>query len=145
MCDFFRLRVGCSLPGSSVHGISQARTLEWAAISFSRGSSRPRDWTPISCICRRIPYHPAIREAPPTSSALCYNPMSWSTHNAPQREVWWRLKRDLKRRLKPWWPFLAISVWLSDALCITPIIISVLLCTWQRWPWWNRFSGDILS
>ena len=32
----------CSLPGSSVHGVLQARTLEWAAISFSRGSSRPR-------------------------------------------------------------------------------------------------------
>ena len=33
----------CSLPGSSVHGIFQARILEWVAISFSRGSSRPRD------------------------------------------------------------------------------------------------------
>ena len=39
----------CSLPGSSVRGISQARTLEWVAISFSRGSSRPRDWTCGSC------------------------------------------------------------------------------------------------
>ena len=35
--------VDCSLPGSSVHGILQARLLEWVAISFSRGSSRPRD------------------------------------------------------------------------------------------------------
>ena len=35
----------CSPPGSSVHGILQARILEWVAISFSRGSSRPRDWT----------------------------------------------------------------------------------------------------
>ena len=33
----------CSLPGSSVHGISQARILEWVAISFSRGSFRLRD------------------------------------------------------------------------------------------------------
>ena len=33
----------CSLPGSSVHGIFQARVLEWVAISFSRGSSRPGD------------------------------------------------------------------------------------------------------
>ena len=32
-----------SLPGSSVHGTLQARLLEWAAISFSRGSSRPRN------------------------------------------------------------------------------------------------------
>ena len=40
----------CSLPGSSVHGISQARILEWVAISFSRGSFRPRDRTQVSCI-----------------------------------------------------------------------------------------------
>ena len=33
----------CSPPGSSVHGVSQARVLEWVAISFSRGSSQPRD------------------------------------------------------------------------------------------------------
>ena len=39
-----------SLPGSSVHGILQARILEWVAISFSRGSSRPRDQTWASCI-----------------------------------------------------------------------------------------------
>ena len=40
----------CSLPGSSVHGISQARILEWAAIRFSRVSSQPRDQTRVSCI-----------------------------------------------------------------------------------------------
>ena len=37
-----------SLPGSSVHGIFQARILEWVVISFSRGSSQPRDWTHVS-------------------------------------------------------------------------------------------------
>ena len=37
--------VDCSPPGSSVHGILQARILEWVAISFSKGSSWPRDWT----------------------------------------------------------------------------------------------------
>ena len=35
----------CSPPGSSVHGVSQARILEWAVISFSRGSFWPKDWT----------------------------------------------------------------------------------------------------
>ena len=39
----------CSLTGSSVHGIFQARILEWVAISFSRGSSRPWDQTHVSC------------------------------------------------------------------------------------------------
>ena len=38
----------CSLRGSSVHGVSQARILEWVAISFSRESSRPRDQTQVS-------------------------------------------------------------------------------------------------
>ena len=40
----------CSPSGSSVHGISQAGILKWVAIFFSRGSSRPRDQTHISCI-----------------------------------------------------------------------------------------------
>ena len=39
-----------NLPGSSVHGISQARILEWVAISYSRGSSWPRDLTWVSCV-----------------------------------------------------------------------------------------------
>ena len=39
-----------SPPGSSVHGILQARILEWVAMPFARGSSRPRDWTCISCV-----------------------------------------------------------------------------------------------
>ena len=42
-----------SLPGSSIHGIFQARILEWVAISFSRGSSRPRDQTEVSRIVDR--------------------------------------------------------------------------------------------
>ena len=46
-----------SLWGSSVHGVSQARILEWVAIPFSRGLSRPRDWTCISCTGRQVLYH----------------------------------------------------------------------------------------
>ena len=46
--------VDCSLPSSFVHGILQARILEWVAISFSRGSSRPRDRTQVSCIVGRF-------------------------------------------------------------------------------------------
>ena len=44
----------CSLPGSSIHGILQTRILEWVAISFSRGSSQPRDWTWVFCIAGRF-------------------------------------------------------------------------------------------
>ena len=50
----------CSPPDSSVHGILQARILEWVALPSSRGSSRPRDWISISyvsCIGRQVLYH----------------------------------------------------------------------------------------
>ena len=53
----------CSPPSSSVHGISQARILEWVAIIFSRGSSQSRDRTHISCIGRWVLYHWATMEA----------------------------------------------------------------------------------
>ena len=52
-----------SLPGLSIHGIFQARVLEWVAISFSRGSSQPRDWTQVSCIAGRRFNLWATREA----------------------------------------------------------------------------------
>ena len=53
----------CSLPGSSVRGIFQARVLEWVAISFFRGSSQPRNWTQVSCIAGRCLTVWATREA----------------------------------------------------------------------------------
>ena len=46
--------MNCSLPGSSVHGILQARIVECVAIPFSRGSSRHRDETQVSCIAGRV-------------------------------------------------------------------------------------------
>ena len=59
--------MGCSLPGSSVHGIFQARLLELFAISSSRGSSWPRDRAPVSyvsCIAGRVFTRWAIGKAP---------------------------------------------------------------------------------
>ena len=53
----------CSPLGSSVHGISQARILEWIAISLAKGSSWPRDWTHVSCTGRLVLYHWATKEA----------------------------------------------------------------------------------
>ena len=52
LCDPMK----CNLPGFSIQGIFQARVLEWVAISFSRGSSRPRGWTQVSCIVGRSFY-----------------------------------------------------------------------------------------
>ena len=65
LCD----PMDCSLPGSSVHGIFQAKILEWVSISFSREFSWPRDWTRVSCIVGRRFTVWATREAPtPTLS-----------------------------------------------------------------------------
>ena len=63
-CTTLCIYMDCSLPGSSVHGILQARILEWVAISFSRGSSQPRDRTHISYVGKHILYHWVIREGP---------------------------------------------------------------------------------
>ena len=88
LCD----PMDCSLPGSSVHGIFQARIMKWLAISFSRGSSRPRDRTPVSCAagdllqCTRILYRLSHQGSPskhwsPTllralaSSLVCVHPL----------------------------------------------------------------------
>ena len=74
----------CSKPGSSVHGISQSRILDWVAISFSRGFSRPGDQTQVSCFEGRFftiwatrLFHtpedlpnPGIKPKSPTSPAL---------------------------------------------------------------------------
>ena len=73
LCD----PLGCSPPGSSVHGILQARRLEWVAMPSSRGSSRHKDWIQVSCIAGRFFFTIwATREAPnilnitPTSSYI---------------------------------------------------------------------------
>ena len=62
-----------SPPGSSVHGVSQARILEWVAILFSRGSSQSRDWTQVSCIAGRFFTLWTTKEAlPPSHASLKY-------------------------------------------------------------------------
>ena len=79
LCD----PIDCSLPGSSVHGIFQAIVLECIAISFSRGSSRPRDQTYVSCIanslwhCRWIIYCWATREVSNSLAPLLYCCVTW--------------------------------------------------------------------
>ena len=60
LCD----PMDCNLPGSCVHGLLQIRILEWVAIPFFRGSSRPGDRTQVSCIAGRFFTIWATREAP---------------------------------------------------------------------------------
>ena len=107
LCPTLLTPMDCSLPGSSVHGIFQARILEWVAISFSRGSSWPTDWTQVSCIAGRFFTIWATREAPrsPRSdSLLCLSllePMaSRFSHSASNRAG----KYSFKWLFKLQWP-----------------------------------------
>ena len=87
----------CSLPGSSGHGIFQARILEWVAMSFSRGSSQPRNWTGVSCIAGRFFTNWVTREAPTHSSPL----LSAAPPRAlcPRTQHLWSLSLSLFRLL----------------------------------------------
>ena len=67
LCDL----MDCSPLGSSVHGILQARILKWVAIPFSRGSSRPRNWTQVSCIAGRFFTNWATRESESEVAQSC--------------------------------------------------------------------------
>ena len=84
LCDL----TDCSLPGSSVHGISQARILGWIAISFSRGFSRPRNQTQVSHIGKQSLYHCAIREAHlqdfPSNYCFSYCETEWDLVGFPR-------------------------------------------------------------
>ena len=71
ICD----AMNCSLSGSSVHGVFQARVLEWVAVPFSRGSSRPRDWTWVSCIAGKFFTIWAIRETDKCRCDRCAFPL----------------------------------------------------------------------
>ena len=63
LCPTLCELMDCSLSGSSVCGIFQARILGWVIIPFSRGSSWPRDWTGVCCIAGRFLTLRAMREA----------------------------------------------------------------------------------
>ena len=103
----------CSPPGSSDHGILPARILEWVAISFSRGSSQPRDRTQVSRIEGRCFNLWTTREAP------SYHPEASSK----------QLNRGLKFRGEIWVgdPHLNVTLTIlhsppSPALCIISLL-----------------------
>ena len=86
LCD----PMDCCLLGSSVHGIFQARILEWVAISSARGSFQVRDQTCVSCIGRWILYCLATREA-----------MIPSNHFQPVSRPSWRPRRGETAKSHP--------------------------------------------
>ena len=82
----------CSPLGSSIHEIFQARILEWVAISFSRGSSQPKDRSRVSCTAGRFFTEWATREAPKwkwkslSCVRLC-DPMDYTAHEILQARI----------------------------------------------------------
>ena len=105
LCD----PMDCSLPGSSVHGIFQARVLEWVTISFSRGSSQPRDWTLVSRVAGRcFTVWATVKEGPINSGvpAWSHRVNTWGLLPMPSRSsvntmpdapiTWWG-------RVCPYW------------------------------------------
>ena len=84
----------CSPPGSSVHGISQARILEWVSISFPRKSPQPREWTFV----RQVLYRSSTWEVHEISPQACPN----GYHQKIRNNCWRGCGK--KRILVPcWW------------------------------------------
>ena len=101
LCPTLFHSLGCSLPRSSVHGILQARIVEWVDIPFSRGSSRPRDWTWVSCIAGRFFTIWATREAlmiPNLATSNMYQSNCWGLNSEGQIE--WTSQHAVDLRLK---------------------------------------------
>ena len=110
--------MGCSSPVSSVHGTSQTKILEWVAISFSRGSSRPRDQSCTSCVGRGTLHHWAAGQAPsrltPQPSKHCLFAWAYSLvaqlvknqHRRPGFNPWVGKIPRRRERLPtpPFWP-----------------------------------------
>ena len=80
----------CSPPGSSLHGILQARILEWVTMPSSRGSSHSRDWSCISyisCIGRQVLYHWHHLGNPQHTHTTIYKIVLCGTGNSTQYSV----------------------------------------------------------
>ena len=135
LCDL----MDCSLPGSSVHGVFQARVLEWFAISFSRGSSHPRDRTQVSRTVGRCFTVWATREGAREHHGK-------SQDGTPQFysfQLFWKQKHFLcffaagvfcwlsfEQSAFLWiiWGNLQLSVWIGKSLlasCKTPVFVKV--------------------
>ena len=90
LCPALCYSMHCSLPGSSVRGILQARILEWVAVPFSRGYSQPRDQTRVSCIAGRFFTICTTRKALIPYSGINPGPSAlggWSLGHWTTREV----------------------------------------------------------
>ena len=94
LCDL----MDCSLPGSSVHGILQTKILEWVAISFSRGSSWPRNWTHVSHTAGRFFTIWATRKA----LSIPYTIFIWLPNWLSGKEYACQCRRHKRHLFCPW-------------------------------------------
>ena len=99
-----------SPPGSSVHGISQARILEWVAISFSRASSWPMAWTLVSCLAGR--FFTTVLPQKPTRD-ITWSELKWLRF-ARQREGRYACRHVALG--------ISLSLWLDTSLCLYRVI-----------------------
>ena len=95
-CPILWDSIDCSPPGSSVRGILQARVLEWVSISFSRGSSWPRDWTRSPALqvdslsseplekTSYLPYYPSLWQLWDPSKILLFHRTQFADPKDPQ-------------------------------------------------------------
>ena len=112
--------MNCSPPRSSVHGILQARILEWVAISFPRGSSRPRNGTRVCC----------------TSPALAGGFLLLGHQGSQNMQVW-----NLKyRTVKLWMDFPLCRK--SMALTLVSFKVQTQIKIWTIFPY-NRFISQL--
>ena len=124
LCD----PMNCSPLGYSVHGISQARILEWVPIPFSRGSSWPRDWTRGSSIAGGFFTIWAIREA---KRFIISKWLAWSCRLRSPEICSWQIGD-----LMVWVPVTALSLLLLLSCQLCPTLLwthglTSLLCPWN--------------
>ena len=113
LCPTLWDRMDCSLPGSSVHGIFKTRILKWVAISFSRRSSLPRDWTQVSHIVGRHFTVWATRELP-----------SWWDYTLSQSSAILRYSPPWKKAQWTQWIFMLLAAML---LLLTDFLVAETL------------------
>ena len=124
LCD----PMACSPPGASDHVIFQARILGWLVISFSKGSSRSRDWTHISCVScigRQILYHCATWEIQVVSDT-CFMVLWWALILV---NIYWAFK---------WcWAYVNCFVWICSSNSHNSLWPIGLLFPFYKWSNWG--------
>ena len=143
----------CSLPSSSVHGISQARIVGWVAISFSRGSSWMRYRTRISCIIctgRKSLYYWASREAQVRFWQLLN--MQYSIINCSLQQYitppWFVILKLRFVHSYPFHPFPTPSFTFGNPwpiLCVSGLLIYLFQITHINATIWYMFFSFVLS